>query len=139
MPFCGFRYGGKIRKEEKRVKNFRLLSAQPWLFWGFSGPGVVPKWFGGLIYTFHCKKKPPVKFQNSSLPPSKIGQKYLKNLKIDLRGQGGAESKKYFFQNFCLYYFGGHAKFQIPTICPYWGLATAARKKKKRKRKVSES
>ena len=23
-------------------------------------------------------KKPPVKFQNASLPPSKIGQKYLK-------------------------------------------------------------
>ena len=28
----------------------------------------------------------------------------------------------------CPGYFGGHAKFQIPTICPYWGLATAARK-----------
>jgi hypothetical protein len=28
---------------------------------------------------------------------------------------------------FC--YLGAHAKFQIPTICPYWGLATAATRK----------
>jgi hypothetical protein len=44
-------------------------------------------------------------------------------------GRGGGRVKKIFFQNFCLYYFGGHAKFQIPTICPYWGLATAATRK----------
>ena len=47
-------------------------------FGGGTGTGGVPKWFGGLIYTFDGKKKPPVKCQNSSLPPSKIGKKYLK-------------------------------------------------------------
>jgi hypothetical protein len=33
---------------------------------------------------------------------------------------------------FC--YLGAYAKFQIPMICPYWGLATAARRKEKRKK-----
>jgi hypothetical protein len=32
---------------------------------------------------------------------------------------------------FC--YLGGHAQFQIPTICPYWGLATSATRRRKRK------
>jgi hypothetical protein len=45
---------------------------------GGTGPGVVPNWFGGLIYTFDGRKKPPVKFQNSSLPPSRIGPKIPK-------------------------------------------------------------
>ena len=49
-------------------------------FLGGYGASGVPKWFGGLIYTFDGKKKPPVKCQNSSLPPSKIGKKYPKNL-----------------------------------------------------------
>ena len=31
----------------------------------------------------------------------------------------------FFFQNFCLYYLGGHAKFQNPTICPSVVLGTA--------------
>ena len=43
----------------------------------------------------------------------------------------------FFYPNFCLYYLGGHAKFQIPTICPYWGLATAATRRRKEKRKNS--
>jgi hypothetical protein len=32
---------------------------------------------------------------------------------------------------FC--YLGAHAKFQIPTICPYWGLATKKQEEKKEK------
>ena len=43
------------------------------------GARGVPKWFGRLIYTIDGKKKPPMKFRNSYLPSSKIGQKYLKN------------------------------------------------------------
>ena len=46
---------------------------------------------------------------------------------------GGLSQKTIFFQNFCLYYLGGHAKFQIPTICPYLVLTTAARKNNKEK------
>ena len=35
------------------------------VFWEGRGTGGIPKWFGGKIYTFDGKKKPPVKFQNS--------------------------------------------------------------------------
>jgi hypothetical protein len=39
---------------------------------------------------------------------------------------------------FC--YLGAHAKFQIPTICLYWGLATAAttRRRKQEKEKYAK-
>ena len=51
-------------------------------------------------------------------------------------GRGGAKFKKlFFFQNFCLYYFGGHTKFQFPTICPYWVLSTVATTTRKEKNK----
>jgi hypothetical protein len=42
---------------------------------------------------------------------------------------GGPNQKKN--QNFCLYYLGGHAKLQIPMICPYWVLTTAPTRKEK--------
>ena len=41
---------------------------------------------------------------------------------------GGLSQKTIFFQNFCLYYLGGHAKFQISTICPYWAVTTTREK-----------
>ena len=71
-------------------------------------------------------KKPPVKFQNSYLPPYKIGQKYQnKYLKIEPRGLGGGGIKKcvFFLQNFCLCYL----KFQIPRTCPSVVLVTVVR------------
>ena len=37
-------------------------------------------------------------------------------------------------------YLGAHAKFQIPTICHYWGLATAAtRSRKEEEKEISAS
>ena len=49
--------------------------------------------------------------------------------RVILGGRGGP---RIFFllesSYFC--YLGAHAKFQIPTICPYWGLATAATTRK---------
>jgi hypothetical protein len=37
-----------------------------------------------------------------------------------------------------LCYLRAHAKFQIPTICPYWGLATAATTTRKQQEQEKE-
>ena len=50
---------------------------------------------------------------------------------------GGRGVPEFFFllesSYFC--YLGAHAKFQIPTICPYWGLATAGTRKEQQEKK----
>ena len=49
--------------------------------------------------------------------------------RVILGGRGVPEFFLLKSSYFC--YLGAHAKFQIPTICPYWGLATAATTRRK--------
>ena len=68
---------------------------------------------------------------------AKNTKKYLKN---DPRGlRGGGVKKMCFFQNFCLYYLGGHAKFQNPTICSSVVLVTVVTREQENKRSVKNN